>query len=49
MQLDDYKLTVMLQRLFSLHEADAIADMLYDEDYTAEDIIEYIDWCEKTL
>lgn len=47
MQLDDYKLTVMLQRLFSLHEADAIADMLYDEEYTAEDITEYIDWCEK--
>lgn len=47
MQLDDYKLTMMLQHLFSTHEADAIANMLYDEDYTAEDIIEYIQWCRK--
>lgn len=47
MQFDDYKLTMMLQHLFSTHEADAIANMLYDEDYTAEDIIEYIDWCKE--
>lgn len=47
MQLDDYKLTMMLQHLFSMHEAYAIANMLYDEDYTSEDIIEYIDWCRK--
>ena len=47
MQLDDYKLTIMLQHLFSSHEADAIADMLYDEDYTAEDILEYITWCRR--
>lgn len=47
MQLDDYKLTMMLGHLLSMHEADAIADMLYDEDYTSEDIIEYIDWCRK--
>lgn len=47
MQFDDYKLNMTLQHLFSMHEAEAIADMLYDEDYTAEDIIEYIDWCKK--
>lgn len=47
MQLDDYKLTVMLQHFLSMHEADAVANMLYDEDYTSEDIIEYIDWCRK--
>lgn len=47
MQLDDNKLTVMLQHLFSTHEADAIANMLYDEDYTEEDILEYIDWCRR--
>lgn len=47
MQFDDYKLNMTLQHLFSVHEADAIANMLYDEDYTAEDIIEYIDWCKK--
>ena len=47
MQLDDYKLNMTLQHLLSMHEADAVADMLYDEDYTSEDIIEYIDWCRK--
>ena len=47
MQLDDYKLNMTLQHFLSIHEADAVADMLYDEDYTAEDITEYIDWCEK--
>ena len=47
MQFDDYKLNMTLQHLFSMHEADAIANMLYDEDYTSEDIIEYIEWCHK--
>lgn len=47
MQFDDYKLNMTLQHLFSMHEADAIANMLYDEDYSAEDIIEYIEWCHK--
>lgn len=47
MQLDGCKLNMTLQHLFSIHEADAIANMLYDEDYTSEDIIEYIDWCSK--
>lgn len=45
MQLDDYKLNMTLQHFLSIHEADAVADMLYDEDYTSDDIIEYIDWC----
>ena len=35
MQLDDYKLNMTLQHLLSMHEADAVADMLYDEDYTS--------------
>ena len=47
MQLDDYKLNMTLPYIFSMHEADAIANMLYDEDYTSEDIIEYIDWCRE--
>lgn len=47
MQLDDYKLNMTLGHLLSMHEADAVADMLYDEDYTSEDIIEYLDWCHK--
>lgn len=47
MQLDDYKLNMTLQHFLSIHEADAVADMLYDEDYTADDVIEYIEWCRK--
>lgn len=47
MQLDDYKLNMMLQHFLSIHEADAVANMLYDEDYTDADIIEYINWCRK--
>lgn len=47
MQLDDYKLNMTLQHFLSIHEADAVADMLYDEDYTAEEIIAYLDWIRK--
>ena len=47
MQLDDYKLNMTLQHFLSIHEADAVADMLYDEDYTADDIIEYCNWIDK--
>jgi len=47
MQLDDYKLNMTLQHFLSIHEADAVANMLYDEDYTADDIIEYCNWIEK--
>lgn len=47
MQLDDYKLNMTLQHFLSIHEADAVVDMLYDEDYSAVDIIEYIDWCRE--
>lgn len=47
MQIDNYKLVTMLQHIFSIHEADAIEDMLYDQDYTAEEIIEYLDWIRK--
>ena len=45
--LDDYKLNMTLQHLLSLHEADAVACMLYDDDYSADDIVEYIDWCRE--
>lgn len=47
MQLDDYKLNMTLQHFLSIHEADAVADMLYNEDYTADDIIEYCRWIDK--
>ena len=52
MKVDTEKLYVVLEHMFSLHEADAIMDMLADDEdfdgtYSAEDIIEYIDWCER--
>lgn len=45
MELSDTKVHAVLQHYLSLHEADAVVGMLYDTDYTSEDIIEYLDWC----
>lgn len=45
MELSDTKVHAVLQHYLSLHEADAVVGMLYDSDYTSEDIIEYLDWC----
>jgi len=49
MRIDEDKLEIVLEHMFSLHEAEAILGMLTEdnEDYTAEDITEYIDWCQK--
>lgn len=52
MKIDTEKLYAVLEHMFSLHEADAIMDMLakdedFDEAYSAKDICDYIDWCEK--
>lgn len=47
MNTTDTKIQKMLEYFFSLHEADAMYNMLTDEDYTADDIIEYIEWCNK--
>lgn len=52
MKVDTEKLYVVLEHMFSLHEADAIMDMLADDEdfdgtYSAEDICEYIDWCKR--
>lgn len=45
--IDDYKLNMTLQHFLSIHEADSVAEMLYDDEYSAEDITEYIDWCRE--
>lgn len=49
MRIDIDKLETVLEHMFSLHEAEAILDMLEEdsEQYTAEDICSYIDWCHK--
>lgn len=47
MNQTETKIQKMLEHLLSLHEADAVYNMLTDEEYSADDIIEYIDWCEK--
>lgn len=49
MRIDEDKLEIVLAHMFSLHEEEAILEMLDEdsEEYTAEDICEYIDWCEK--
>lgn len=49
MRIDEDKLETVLEHMFSLHEAEAILDML-DEDsdeFTGEDICQYIEWCHK--
>lgn len=46
MKLSGEKLLPVLQYFLSLHEAEAVNNMLTDEKYTADDILEYIQWCE---
>lgn len=43
----DETLIKVLQHFFSLHEADTIYLMLYSEEYTSKDVVEYIEWCHK--
>lgn len=43
----DTKLSAVLLHYLSIHEADAVESMLRDEDYTDEDILQYISWCKK--
>jgi len=47
MELSYEKLLPVLQYFLILHEAEAVNNMLTDEEYTADDILEYIDWCRK--
>lgn len=47
MELSDTKVHAVLQHYLSLHEADAVVGMLYDTEYTSDDIIEYLNWIEK--
>ncbi len=49
MRIDEDKLKTVLEHMFSLHEAEAILEML-DEDsdeFTGEDVCQYIEWCHK--
>lgn len=41
------KLSAVLRYYLAIHEADAVEDMLRDDDYTERDVIEYIEWCAK--
>jgi len=41
------KLSAVLLYYLSIHEAEAVEDMLRDKDYTERDVIEYIEWCDK--
>ena len=41
------KLQQVLQHYLSIHEAETVASMLSDIDYSSEDIIEYIRWCKR--
>lgn len=43
----DTKLSAVLLHYLSMHEADAVNDMLNDDDYTSQDILQYIAWCKK--
>lgn len=49
MRIDEDKLEIVLAHMFSLHEEEAILGMLDEdsEEYTADDICDYIDWCEN--
>ena len=41
------KLSAVLLHYLSIHEADAVDNMLRDEQYTERDVIAYIEWCDK--
>ena len=47
MNTTDTKIQKTLEHFLSLHEADAVYNMLTDEDYTADDIVEYCSWIDK--
>jgi len=49
MRIDEDKLEVLLEHIFSLHEAEAILEMLDEdcEEFSGEDICQYIEWCHK--
>ena len=48
MRIDEDKLMTVLEHIFSLHQQEAILEMLdEDSDFTGQDICQYIDWSEK--
>lgn len=47
MNTTDTKIQKILEHFLSIHEADAVYNMITDEDYTDQDILQYICWCQK--
>ena len=47
MNQTETKIQKTLEHFLSLHEADAVYNMITDEDYTADDIVEYCSWIDK--
>lgn len=45
MNTTDTKIQKILEHFLSIHEADAVYNMITDEDYTEHDILQYIAWC----
>ena len=45
MNTTETKLSAVLLHYLSIHEADAVYNMLTDEDYTELDVLQYITWC----
>lgn len=44
MEINEIKLTATIRHFLSVHEADAVINMLQDENYTIGDISEYLRW-----
>lgn len=47
MNQTETKIQKTLEFFLSIHESDAVYNMLTDEEYSADDIIEYIKWCRE--
>ena len=47
MNTTETKIQKTLEHFLSIHEADAVYNMLTDENYTEKDIYDYIAWCRK--
>ena len=41
------KILEVLIHFLSLHEAHAVEDMINDDEYTSQDILQYISWCKR--
>lgn len=43
----DEKLSALLDRLFSLHEADYIYNLIFDDDKDVDDVLKFVDYIHK--